>query len=642
MKNYILIAILSILLGLESVYCQSTEKKGTSFKSFHEVSISEITPKGWLEEWLIRQRNGLGTHRAESGHPYNTGMWTTIIPKGKNPATKYWWAYEQTAYMIDGLYRCGLLLKDSALISFGKANIDYVLAHPRSNGRLGPDCLGDNQWALSIFIRALMADYSETKDPKILQALTNHFWALPDKLVNRQTCIIESMCWTYQHTGDSRLLEKAQQIWKTFNEHPANKNYRHACMIAGGSIKDHGVTVAEVGKQPVFLYNITGNIDYLNASIGFFEGVRKRHELVDGIPSAYEFLGGKKPEELHEVCDISDFTWSYGNLLLTTGEAKWGDRIEKAVFNAGMGAISKDFKSHQYFSAPNQLMATQNSSIATRYGEEAKSRQAYRPGFDTECCSGNVHRIIPNYAARLWMKDKDNGIVSAMYAPSVLHTTLPNKVQVTIEEVTNYPFSDTILFRMNPSSPVSFPFIMRIPEWCKDASVQVNGKKISTPKAGSFFTIERMFNAGDEIKLILPMSVRTEISEYNGVSIHRGPLLFSLFIQEDAVKITNQEKTSESFPAYDIKPASVWNYAFNEKMLQQIKVQEKKVKGFPWDTGNSPIILKMKGFRVPEWQATTTTPPLPEKGFKVSKAENVEMVPTGSTRIRMCVFPTVD
>ncbi len=44
------------------------------------------------------------------------------------------------------------------------------------------------------------------------------------------------------------------------------------------------------------------------------------------------------------------------------------------------------------------------------------------------------------------MKDKNNGIVAAMYAPSILQTILSDHTQVSIEEITDYPFSDTILF----------------------------------------------------------------------------------------------------------------------------------------------------------------------------------------------------
>ena len=91
-----------------------------------------------------------------------------------------------------------------------------------------------------------------------------------------------------------------------------------------------------------------------------------------------------------------------GYMLMATGDVKWADKMESAVYNAALGAINKDFKALQYFSSPNQLLATEKSSMAP-YGEEGLSRQAYRPGFDVECCSGNVHRMFPNYISRMWV-----------------------------------------------------------------------------------------------------------------------------------------------------------------------------------------------------------------------------------------------
>jgi DUF1680 family protein len=67
------------------------------------------------------------------------------------------------------------------------------------------------------------------------------------------------------------------------------------------------------------------------------------HMLPDGVPSSSEFLAGKNPLNSHETCDITDYTWAMGYLLMATGDAQWADHIEKAVFNAGPGAVSKRF-----------------------------------------------------------------------------------------------------------------------------------------------------------------------------------------------------------------------------------------------------------------------------------------------------------
>jgi len=71
----------------------------------------------------------------------------------------------------------------------------------------------------------------------------------------------------------------------------------------------------------------------------------------------------------------------------------------------------------------------------------------YAPNPGTECCPGNVNRMMPNFAINSWMTDGKGGIVAAMYAPtSVTYPVGEKNTEVTIDEATNYPFTDSINF----------------------------------------------------------------------------------------------------------------------------------------------------------------------------------------------------
>ena len=91
-------------------------------------------------------------------------------------------------------------------------------------------------------------------------------------------------------------------------------------MVSSKPIDVHGVTAAEVSKQPLILYLYTGRQEYLDAALGFYSSVERENELPDGIPASYESLFPKHAEALHETCDISDFIWSYGYMLMATGD----------------------------------------------------------------------------------------------------------------------------------------------------------------------------------------------------------------------------------------------------------------------------------------------------------------------------------
>ena len=208
--------------------------------------------------------------------------------------------------------------------------------------------------------------------------------------------------------GSSRLPSALGKI----RAQPQQRRIQPALITSSGEMKGHGVSVCEATKQPALLYLYTGKKEYLDAVVGAFKALERDHELVDGVISSDEGLHGKKPEGLHETCDISDYTWSLGYVLQASGDGVWGDKIERAVLNAGLGAVDKDFKAHQYFSSPNRVVSNQTCSAA-KFGPVHADRQSYRAGFATQCCTGTL-RLLPNYAARMWMSDNKGGIAATL------------------------------------------------------------------------------------------------------------------------------------------------------------------------------------------------------------------------------------
>jgi hypothetical protein len=353
--------------------------------------------------------------------------------------------------------------------------------------------------------------------------------------------------------------------------------------------------------------------------------------------SAEERLDGQDPWAYTEVCDISDYTWSVGYLLMATGDATWADHIERAVFNAGLGAITKDFKAHQYFTSPNQVVAA--NGICKRYNP---NRLAYRPGHDVQCCSGNVERFLPNYALRQWMLTNDGGVAAALYGPSRFTTTIDNE-PVTIDQQTEYPFGDTITFLVHTAKPVVFPLSLRLPGWTKDPTLALNGQpQTIAEQPGSFTTIRRTFVNGDTIVLHLPMPVVVHHWPHDTASVERGPLVFSLKIEESA---TSVEEKTPGFPAWDKRPASAWNYALSvtDGANDQLQLLSKPANEFPFDTGRAPIELRAPARAITNWKLADNggNPGFPAHPQLADQTENITLVPYGSTCLRLTVFPLV-
>lgn len=621
------------------------------YDKFQESKIISCAPKGWLLEFLNRQRSGLTGHPEALSYPFNTCLWAGIIKRPDDHGDT-WWPYEQTAYYSDGLLRLGYLLKDSNLIRKGRAGIDFILGHPQKNGRLGLE-FNTNQWPFAVYFRVLQAEYLATGKQSIIDALQKHYLSYRAEQIGkegRSIVNIEGVLWTYGKTKDPKLLELAENAY-SFGGFELNLQ---SC-LSQDKIVIHGVTYMEEAKLPAILYAYTGKKKYLEAAINAIKKLDRDHVLPDGVPSSNEFLAGKDPLQSHETCDISDYTWTLGYLLMATGDAIWADHIEKAIFNAGLGAVSKDFKTFQYFSSVNQFIATGNSNNNknTAYGS---NWMEYRPCHAVECCAGNVNRFMPNYVARMWMRDNNGGPVAALYGPSVEKVSFNgDKQNFTITEKTNYPFSDKIVFTFNMTQPLTFPFSFRIPAWCLKASIMINDKEYSGDLiSGTFVTLKRTFRKGDKIVVRLPMPLKLVKWENFGMAVERGPLLFAYAISEyvtiDTVTYLNlngKKSLLPNFPALDIRPASSWNYALavdEKKFARQIKVMETGKLGYPFDPATVPIVMTVPVKKIKNWTLLDNryTPSLPGKDkfeFEDVADSTISLVPYGSTRLRISVFP---
>lgn len=95
------------------------------------------------------------------------------------------------------------------------------------------------------------------------------------------------------------------------------------------------------------MYMATGKQKYLDASIAAYKKIDKYFMLIDGCHCSNEFLISNNIMQSHETCCITDYTWSMYYLYLATKDTSYLDKIEKCIFNAGLGAITEDFKALQ-------------------------------------------------------------------------------------------------------------------------------------------------------------------------------------------------------------------------------------------------------------------------------------------------------
>jgi len=662
-----------------------------------ESHLSDVRARGWLKRYLDTQSKGLTGNMDKIGGPFIKEYWGNysaqniqnvddVFLGGMDVKKVGWVPFEQTAYWIDGMIRCGYLSENKKLTDKAKSFIYNVIEQADDEGYLGPGFLKDDTvWAHAVFFRAMMAEYTASHDKKVLEALEKHFLRTPlsevfDKYEGgptigmRNITDIEIALWIYGETGDARFLHMAEDSYRCFNEkYYDDKDAKIDCkskdvtvkgMLCNRKVcKNHGVTYNEVCKLAAIMYKYTGKEIYKKAAVNAFDKLYRDQMLVDGVHSSSEYLNGNEDSlASHETCDVSDFSWAVGYLYMITGDSKYGDWIEDAVFNAGLGCVDDDFKGQQYFSCPNQVICNDTSNHNKFY--RGADWMSYAPKELLCCCAGNVHRFIPNYIARTWMTDGNRGVYATLYGPSEFRTNINNK-EIIITEETEYPFENFVRFVIDCKESVEFTLYLRCPGWAKNATIKMNGKKLNCDSINGFFAINHVYSE----QVIVDISFDAEVQlvdNARGISVKYGALLYALPIKEKEVIEGLRELENSQFPHYSLYPESKWNYGFDINRKNEIKVETKKCGIEPWRAGSRGTELLIPAREVTNWKLRNVkngrrrrsprgylkyeighvckfTPVVRANIDDKYKGEKttITLVPYGTTRLRVAIFPKV-
>ncbi len=632
-------------------------------KNYETLPASRVTPEGWAAKFLERQETGLTGNPAASGFPYNTGMWTEQMDVKNREYPEVgqdWWPYEQTAYYLDGALRCGYLNKSKALLDKVRENIKSALENAGADGGLGPRNVQDDLWCMVIFMRMLLEEYLNTEDRELLQAIERYYQQLlkqKEIFANikgasfsiRKVLHVETLCQLAALTDNKEYLEEAETIYRRFCRQAGEDNPLTApAMRAGVLPAKHAVTFHEFLKLPAVLFYYTAEPAYREAFERALQGYAEEHELVDGLGSASEALDGKGFHKVHETCNVSDFIWAVGWGLQACGEARYADKMEKVLYNAGFSSVTSDFKAHQYYGGPNlpvSMDGSSNFNDKSSWGQGAKGRLCYRPGHDTECCTGNIHRMLPCFIKNMWLL-RERELSAVFYMPSMAEINIDPNNKIRIQQKTAYPFDDQVRFKFYCESPQKLNFRMRIPGWCRSYSLDLNDERIDSRHSDEshFTNLENTFEDGDEVTLTLKTEPRVEENNQS-ITFYHGPLLFSLPIEAKTTYTTNDGagKCSRQYPAMQLWPRSEWRYGFAEPpAVDEIEVIKKENAGYPWDFDQSPIMLKVPRARlVTNWNKGDhiTIPQSPADPDLDCEEHTLTLKPMGATMLRISEFP---
>jgi len=700
-------------------------------RAFDPVPLGKVTPSGWIRAQLQAEFHGLaGNNWLGGGGRVNQSNW--LGGKGYNGLA------ESYPYWLNGIVPLATLLGDDAkgMQAEVKAQFDYILDEAESSknkGWLGPLVDGD-PWSSFRFATCVNQYIEATGDARALKAL----WTFAGRLLaylektpfpegdwsqSRWQELVMAYQWLLDYGAanatkaqigtvvDLMAIAKKQGFdwagwlasdadhpfvnvtvpgkpnvvaWFPDNTEDADAIGDNKRMPHVNRQWTHGVNMGQATMTWGILYRMDGDKAWIEKGRQAWTKLYNLHGQANGVFSGDETLAGLPANRGSETCLVVEQMQSAAEMFHTTGDPWYADKLETIAYNALPAAFHNgSMWALNYFQQVNKLDAMDGQP-------KCESGCTYCFGMVYECCVSNHVQGWPKFVARQFATTKD-GLLVSQYFPSTLNNiSLKDGNSASVKVITEYPFAESVTFAIDAAA--GFPFTMRIPAWCQNASLVLPNGETLGPLAVGLHTVP-VAAGSSRLTLQLPMEIRVErrpayrltpneTVDTMAANIYRGPLLYALSRESTRDPKATYEEGASLLPAgqahgeneYLLGTGS-WTYAlrisddkapgadmhFEQKSMPElplgqgpfaetlapgrITVKGQLLDGSAWD-----ILHEGRGAAVKCNAGTTSikdytasnaaNPPMsPMKGV-TTKLQDLVLLPVGATNLRIAEFPT--
>ncbi len=293
------------------------------------------------------------------------------------------------------------------------------------------------------------------------------------------------------HTGDSSLLEALRVIWDDLTSHQ--------------------------------MY-ITGGLGPAHANEGFTFGYDLPNE------TAYA-----------ETCASIALVFWAKSMFDIDPDSRYTDVMERALYNGIMAGVSYD--GHDFFYA-NPLASYPYVNPHEHFSGINTARHYRRQEwFVCPCCPPNLARIVANMGT-YFMSHSADTIYVHLYNHCHMRVALPVGA-VQIDQETNYPWSGDVHLTVRVDQPTTFKLALRIPDWCRDFTLHINGKVTTALVHRGYTVVDRQWSSGDTVDLALSMPVERiaanpQVRHDAGcIALQCGPVIYCLEEVDNGANLAN-------------------------------------------------------------------------------------------------------
>lgn len=411
----------------------------------------------------------------------------------------------------------------------------------------------------------------------------------------------------YKVTGDEKYLNMAkyfvEETGRGTDGHRLNAySQDHKPILQQDEIVGHAVRAGYLYSGVADVAALMHDTAYFHALTRLWENlVSKKLFITGGMGSRPQGEGFGPNYELNnhtnycETCaSIANVYWNY-RMFLATGEAKYMDVLERALYN---GVISGVSLSGDKFFYDNPLESM---------GEHERQRW-----FGCACCPGNVTRFMASVSNYVYATQGNDIYVNLYIQGKSEMKTADNQVQLV--QTTGYPWEGKVSIQVKPEKESEFAVRLRIPGWLQSTPVasdlyvytapaekytlKVNGSTVKPAEGDGYATIVRTWKPDDVIELELPMEVRRvkandQVEDDRGMlAMERGPIVYCLegIDQPDSVVfnkfIPADAKIGATFDANLLKGVMVLSGTAKE-VEKDRSIKDVPFKAVPYSTWNN-------------------------------------------------------
>jgi DUF1680 family protein len=310
----------------------------------------------------------------------------------------------------------------------------------------------------------------------------------------------------------------------------------------------HAYSFCNALSSAMQAYIVTGSRKHLRAASNAFDMITATQSFATGGWGPNESFSEpgsgalyKSLTETHRSFETPCGSYAHFKLtrylLRVTGDGRYGDSMERVLYNTVLGARPLQPDGHAFY------YSDYNVDGSKTYFPDA-----------WPCCSGTLPQVAADYRILTYFHDVGGAYVN-LYLPSTVKWTSANGAQVALTQGGNYPIEGVIKIALKLSRPSEFAVRLRIPTWSGQGTVvRVNGSHVPVTVHSGFAMLKRRWRDGDRIELDLALPMRlAAIDEQHPDTVARvrGPLVLFAIAKETPRVTRKQLLASLRIPGQD-------------------------------------------------------------------------------------------